>query len=214
MMTDSIEPKNTKTSKVVLQLLVGGLAGAIMGYFTAGYLVSANAAGDEAAVVAVGLAYLAMGLFCGAGLVMPGLGAKLLNVEDRGELEEQRRMLTGSSLCMAAIGAALLLLAAAGAGSGISDAVAYAGLLAAVVLTCIVTWRDWDHYDELMLQLSRDAGNFAFLGVGGVILLWSAAAHLGLANALSPLSLVALVAGGLLLAVFVAAGRRGLLQPR
>ena len=68
--------------------------------------------------------------------------------------------------------------------------------------------------DELLWDVSRDAGNLAFCGIGGVLLLWASAASLGLATAPTPLALVALVSGGFLIAIFVASGRKGLLRPR
>jgi hypothetical protein len=214
MMTNNIEPASAKTGKVVMQLLIGGLVGGVAGYFGAELLTRADASAGQAAVAGVGLIYLMMGLFCGAGVAVPKIGAKMLNVEDESELREQRRVLTGSAICMGAIGAALLILAAAGAASAIPSGAAFGGILLASLLGVLITWRDWKYYDELILQVSRDAGNYAFLGVGGFIMLWSAAAYLGFASALSPLSLIALVTGGLLLAVFIAAGRRGMLKPR
>jgi hypothetical protein len=78
----------------------------------------------------------------------------------------------------------------------------------------VISIRDWRHYDEMMLQLSRDAGNIAFCGVGGALLLWASAAWLSLAPAPTPLALVATIMGGFLLSIFVASARRGLLMPR
>ena len=46
------------------------------------------------------------------------------------------------------------------------------GLLAALALLIAVSIRDWKYHDEMMLQLSRDAGNIAVSGVGSVTLIW------------------------------------------
>jgi hypothetical protein len=214
MMTDTIELKRTKWGKLAKQLLGGGILGAFCGYFGTEQLIRAEATADQAAVIGVGFVYLLMAILCAAGLAMPKLGAKMLNVEDEEELQEQRRVLTGSSIAMAAIGIAMVLLGAAEKGGWVSPVAALDALLIAFALSIIITWRDWKYYDELMLQVSRDAGNFAFLGVGSAIMLWSAAAHLDFVDPLSPLMLVALITGGMLLAVFIAAGLRGMLHPR
>jgi hypothetical protein len=82
------------------------------------------------------------------------------------------------------------------------------GLLAALALLIAASIRDWN---EMMLQLSRDAGNIPFSGVGSVTLIWGSASWLGLVTAPTPL---ALTFGGFLMAIFVAGARKGLMQPR
>jgi hypothetical protein len=84
-------------------------------------------------------------------------------------------------------------------------------LLAALALLIAVSIRHWKYYDEMMLQLSRDAGNIPFSGVGSVTLIWGSASWLGLVTAPTPL---ALTSGGFLMAIFVASTRKGLMQPR
>lgn len=86
--------------------------------------------------------------------------------------------------------------------------------MAALALLIVISIRDWKYYDEMLWDVSRDAGNLAFCGIGGVLLLWASAAWLGLATAPTPLTLVALVSGGFLLSIFVASARKGLLRPR
>jgi hypothetical protein len=190
--------------------LIGGLAS----YFGLGLLDAENLAIDQVIVSGIGLIYLLMGLICGVGLIAPNLGSNILNVEDADEIRDQSRILTGSAICMIALGGALMALPMAGPGESISPLAAFGGLLAALALLIVVSIRDWKYYDEMLLELSRDAGNLAFCGIGSVTLIWASAAYLGLIIAPTPLALVAIISGGFLLAIFVASARKGLLWPR
>jgi hypothetical protein len=214
MTTMPSEMTMNKNRKMIFQLVSGGIFGGLAGYFGLGLLDAENMAIDQVIVSGVGLIYLLMGLIVGFGLISPKLGSTILNVEDADEIREQRRILTGSTICMVALGAALMALPMAGPGGAISPLVGFGGLLAALALLTVISIRDWKYYDEMMLQLTRDAGNLAFGGIGGILLIWASAAWAGLAAAPTPLGLVALISGGLLLAVFVASARKGLLRPR
>jgi hypothetical protein len=207
------EMKMNKTRKMLFQLGSGAVVGGLAGYFGLGLLDHQAMAADQVIVSGIGLIYLLLGVIVGFGLIAPQLGSNILNVEDADEIREQRRILTGSAICMLALGAALMALPLAGPGGTLSPAAGLVGLLAALVLLIIVSIRDWKYYDEMLLQLSRDAGNLAFCGIGGVLLIWASAAWLGLAAAPTPLGLVALVMGGFLLAIFAASARKGLLAP-
>jgi hypothetical protein len=201
--------------QLTLPFVFGGLTGGLAGYFGLGSLLDTkDIAGDQFAVGAVGLIYLSMGVICGFGLIAPKLGARILNVEDADEIREQRRILSGSAICMIALGAGLMLITVAGPNGPISRPAAMGGLLAALALLIVVSIRDWKYYDEMMRQVSSDAGNIAFSGVGLVTLIWGSASWLGLVTAPTPLTLVALTSGGLLISVFVAIARKGLLLPR
>jgi hypothetical protein len=214
MTTMPSEMKMNKTRKMIFQLMSGGIFGGLAGYFGLGLLDAENMAIDQVIVSGVGLVYLLMGLIMCFGLIAPKLGSSILNVEDADEIREQRRVLTGSTICMIALGAALMALPMAGPGGPISPSVGFGGLLASLALLTIISIRDWKFYDEMLLQLSRDAGNLAFSGIGGVLLIWASAAWLGLVVGPTPLGMVALISGGFLLAIFVASARKGLLKPR
>jgi hypothetical protein len=203
-----------KNRRIVFQLLSGGLVGGLAGYFGAGLSDAEPVRPDQVVVSGVGVIYLVMGLVVAVGLIAPRLGSSILNVEDADEIREQRRILTGSTICMVALGAALIALPMAGPEGPIVPLAGFGALLAALAILIFVSIRDWKHYDEMLLQLSREAGNLAFGGIGSVILIWSSAAWLGLASAPTPLMLVAVVSGGFLLAIFVASARKGLLWPR
>jgi hypothetical protein len=203
-----------KGRKLIFQLAFGGLIGGLAGYFGLGVLDTETMAADQVIVSGVGLIYLLMGLVVGFGLAAPKLGSNILNVEDAEEIRDQRRILTGSAICMVALGVALIVLPMAGPGSRMSPLVGLGSLLAALVILTAISIRDWKYYDEMMLQLSRDAGNLAFGGIGGALLIWSSAAWLELVSVPTPLGLVAMISGGYLFAIFVASARRGLLRPR
>ncbi len=214
MTTIASEPKMQKGRKLIFQLAFGGLLGGVVSFVGLGVLRAEKLAADQLIVSGIGLIYLLMGLIAGFGLLAPKLGANILNVEDADEIRDQRRILTGSAICMVALGAALMALPLAGPDSAISPLTALGGLLAALVILAVISIRDWKYYDEMMLQLSRDAGNLAFCGIGGTLMIWASAASLGLIAAPTPLALVAIISGGFLMAIFIASGRRGLLIPR
>jgi hypothetical protein len=210
--TSVMKMKNGR--KLIFQLISGGIFGGVAAFLGFGIMDIENMANDQLIVGGVGLIYVLMGLIVGLGLIAPTLGSKVLNVEDADEIREQRRILTGSTVCMIALGAALLALPMAGPGGTISPLTSFCGLAAALFVLTTITIRDWKYYDEMTMQLSRDAGNIAFCSIGTLLLIWSSAAWLGLAAAPTPLGLVALVSGGFLLSIFIASGRRGLLMPR
>jgi hypothetical protein len=214
MTASQTEMKMNKTRKLIFQLVSGGIVGGLAGYLGVGLLDAEKMAVDQIIVSGVGLVYLLMGVIVGFGLIAPRLGSGILNVEDADEIREQRRVLTGSTICMVALGAALMALPMAGPGGAISPLAGLGGLLAALAILPIITIRDWKYYDEMLWDVSRDAGNLAFSGIGGGLLIWASAAWLGLAVAPTPLGLVALITGGFLLAIFVASARKGLLRPR
>jgi hypothetical protein len=214
MTTSQLEAKMQKGRKLIFQLAVGGLTGFLAGYSSLHLLDAANIATDQVVVSGVGLLYLLMGLACGFGLIAPKLGSKFLNVEDADEIREQRRILTGSAICMIALGTALMALPMAGSDGPILPLAAFGGLLATLTLLIVVSIRDWKYYDEMLLQVSRDAGNLAFCGIGSLILIWASAAWLELVTAPTPLALVAIVLGGFLFAMGLAMARKGLLWPR
>jgi cytochrome bd-type quinol oxidase subunit 2 len=212
-----MEIKMLRDRKLIFQLACGGLMGCLAGYSVAALLgvkTTGTLSSDQVIVGGIGLVYLMMGLIVGFGLAFPKLGSKILNVEDAEEISDQKRILTGSAVGMAVLGSALLILPMARPDGAITPLVGFGGLLAALTILMVISIRDWKHYDELILQLSRDAGNFAFGGTGLFLLIWASASWAGLASVPTPLALVAIVSGGFLLATFVAGARLGLLRPR
>lgn len=214
MTRSTVDENSRKLRKLFVQLVSGALVGGVVGYFGMSQLDPKAMQVDQILTSGVGIIYLLTGGIVGLGLLSPKLGSKFLNVEDAEEISEQRRVLSGSTISMVALGLALIALANAGPDRAISPTMGFLAIVVALFVSVVVSFRDWKYYDEMMRALSRDAGNIAFCLVGSVILLWGAAASIGMAVTPTPLMLVSLVSGGLLLAAFVAAGRAGLMMPR
>ncbi|MEQ1540741.1 MAG: hypothetical protein ABL926_00665 [Novosphingobium sp.] len=163
------------------------------------------------ALSGVGVIYLLMGLMVGLGTLMPGPGSKLLNVAGPDDLTDQRRVLLGSAAASLFVGAALLALSLAGPAGLVPDGLALGALALAFLLCVVIGVLQWREYDELMRQMSTDCGSIAFMmalpGLGA----WAALAHLGRVPPFAPLWVLAAMALALLIASFIAAGRRGLL---
>ena len=88
-----------KTRKLVIQLLTGGVFGGVAGFAGMSLIDPSELAGDQIILAGVGLIYLLMGLLVGIGIASPKLGSKVLNLQDAEEIIEQRRILTGSTIC-------------------------------------------------------------------------------------------------------------------
>lgn len=205
------------TGKFAVRALLGGVVGYLgaSAVFGSGLILPGPThAVGAIALVGVGFAYLLMSVIVGLGVVFPAVGAKILNVADRGDLENQRALLGGSTLAMAALGGAMVLLAIGGPGGQVPGALAVSALALALVLMAAITVLQRKHYDELMSQVSLESSGLMLAIAAPVLMVWSALAHTGLATALDPLGVIALLAGAMLLASFVAAGRRGLLTQR
>lgn len=213
----TVEKGAPKWRKQVVGVVVGMVAG-LVGAFVTIQLIEGGAFGEfegsQLAAAMVGLIYLLTAVGVGAGLVSPRLGAQFLNVENAEELREQRRMLALSAAGMIAWGLILFILAASGPGGALPALpalLAVAGLLAAVIA---LTASQWRLMDELLRQTSSEGGNMAFyltLLVGGG---WAALAYLGFVTGPGHLDWVTLLSVATLVGTFIAAGKRGLLNPR
>jgi len=218
MMSEAKEdPKGGTMKKLVLPLALGGVVGFAIafgiGRFGDGLGETGLSTSAEIAMV-IGAFYVIMGMFVGGGTMLPGAGAKFLNVEDADELREQRSMLLLSSYAMSLWGAALMVLSVNGLISGLTPAVslAIAGVLYAAGIYFAV--QSYAKADELMMAVNREAGNWAyglsFAFLGG----WSALAHVGYLAPPEPLDVLSAFYALVLLATFIAAGRRGMLKTR
>ena len=102
-----------KTRKLILQLVTGAVVGAAVTYF---FLENASSAADfddpaRLTAVAAGIIYVLMGAIVAIGAIVPGAGAKFLNVEDAAEIVEERGKLAPSAIVCILLGAMLLALA-------------------------------------------------------------------------------------------------------
>ncbi len=214
---DMAQTTPSKWRKVAISTAVGAVLGVLGMVALAPLLESGllgSAGNSELLAATVGLVYLVMALCIAVGVASPGLGARFLNMEDADELRDQRRLLAYAVSSMIAMGGALIVLALAGPGGVVPQPT---GLVAAVALfaTCgPLTFLQWRHMDELMRNVSNEAGNLAFhllLIAGGG---WAMLAHLGVARGPAPLDWLTMFFGLVLLASFIAIARRGMLAPR
>ncbi|WP_202842385.1 hypothetical protein [Luteimonas saliphila] len=210
------QTKPPKWRKVAISAAVGAVLG-VLGMMALDPLLDSGALGSAGAseliAATVGLLYLVMALCIAVGVASPGLGARFLNMEDADELRDQRRLLAYAASSMVAMGGALIVLALASPGGVVPQPTA---LLVAVALfgaSVPLTFLQWRHMDELMRNVSNEAGNLAFhlllLAGGG----WAMLAHLGFARAPATLDWLSMFFGLVLLAAFIATARRGMLVP-
>lgn len=203
--------------KVVISNLVGGAIGlagmiALVRLYEGGTLGEIGPSGMIACVA--GAVFVLIALPIGLGLVLPALGAQMLNVEDAEELRDQRRMLAFGAASMAAWGAALIVLALAGEGGIVSPSMGLAIVLALFAVSTLLTVSMWRRMDELMRGMSRECGNLSFYLLALVGGGWAMLAHLGFTSAPAPLDWLTMFTALTLLASFIAVGRRGMLLPR
>ena len=206
--------------KPAIQMILGALTGAAVTY---ALLTAVGRSGfdldDPARVVALaaGIVFALMGLFVALGVVAPGPGAHLLNVEDADELREQRRPLWRGSIIMLLVGTVMLALALAAVegSSGIIGRDAAGYLVAACIAgIAILSYAGRNDQDELMRAVAREASALAMHLTLILFGLWAALAHLGRLAWIEPLGLLA----GLLVielgAIMWVSARKGLLRPR
>ncbi|WP_300973963.1 hypothetical protein [Sphingomonas sp. LHG3406-1] len=219
-MTSPLQTSNAKVRKTILQLVMGGVVGAVamIAMLTAlerhaGLLEDSG----RLAALATALIYALMSAFVGFGTLVPGVGAKTLNVEDREEIAEQKQALVIGSLSflLVAIFLGALALGSTPAWAGpLPTGVAALVAGAAVVILVALSIRYRNLGDEMMQLASKEASGILLLLLLATVGAKSAAAQLGYATPMAPLEFLASFFALYLVAVFVAVGRRGLLTPR
>ena len=217
-MSEAQEPEGMPPKfKLVIQLIVGAFAGMLTGvvvlFWMEGMIKTGLSLSNAiAAVVGAIYALIAVGVFIGA--MGPALGEKYLNVEDAGEIRDQRSMLLYSVVAMATFGGALILLAIAGPEGPISGEAALAMAVALIVVGSWCGWKSYKASDELMLAVNVEGTAISFILMFLVLGGWSAAAHTGVTIAPAPIDLLTMFYVISLLASFVAIGRRGMIIVR
>lgn len=220
MMTD-IENPRPKWRKLLIQLGAGTVFGAFVGYGVGslvGGFAEARGLGDlPLSVEIAGLVAVIYIMIAGivlAGASSPALGARILNVEDADEVREMKAQFVTAGTAVLLWGVALLALAlaepAGPVSAPVSLAIGAAGLLAG-------TWfaiRSYRSSDELMLAMNLEAGAISYGLVLVVLGGWGMLAHLGYLGAPQPLDILTGCYVLVLLASFIAVGRRGMLMPR
>jgi hypothetical protein len=218
MMTES---ETSSMPRWVRKLLIPAMIGAVVGYAASAgllhYIDSAAVDGlSVSATIAamVGVLYAVIGLGIAIGAASPQLGARFLNVEDADELREQKKVLTLSGAAMLLWGVALLALALAAPDGPVPQAAALAvgggGLVVGIALSVLI----YRASDELMLAVNLEAAALSYGLLLLVVGLWAALAHLSYTAAPAPLDLLTLFYVLVLVASFIAVGRRGMLAIR
>ncbi len=210
--TGSASPK---TGKIVLQIVAGGLAGfgAMSGIMRLLDGAFSGPLGIDL-IIAAGVAaiYGLMAIFVGAGVLLPKVGAKVLNVADEQELHDGRRQLLGGAVGMALVSLLVASLALADGPNALLDR-SIAALLVVVSLVGIaaISLLTRNQGDELMRRVSLESAALAFwlamLTFGG----WAALSVLGHAAMFSAIALIAGLFALFLFAMFVIIARRGMM---
>lgn len=212
----------TKTTQGWKKTLLSALYGAIFGGAFVTALMGAGGRdvlramdGSRTALTAIGLVYLLIGVMIGLGLMVPRAGAKVLNVEDAEELVDARPKLLRSTLYMAVLGLALMLLAVA-RGPGFAEGLVppFVALAAvALLLLLSLAWVFWmGGYDELDRQMGTEGAAWAFLLAAGVLFPWAALDAVGWNLPLRSFDVLTVLAVSLLGGSFIAVGKRGMLM--
>ena len=216
----AVAATGSKTRKLVVQMLVGAVAGAAVTLLTLNAIEGAGFNLDDPSRVSallVGLVFLLMGAIVGLGVAMPGPGAHLLNVEDADELREQRKPLWRSAVSVLLIGTMMLALALAGGGDWagiVSRQAAVIAVGAAVAGTTLLSLLARNDHDELMRSLAREGAACGMYASLAIFIVWGSLAHLGYAPWITPLGMVSAMLAIMLAAIFAVCGLRGVLTPR
>lgn len=218
MMTDTIEPKKkTWMQRWGIPLIAGGLSGFLSTFVVLQFVDSDTIGGlslsSEIAIL-VALVYLLTAMACLIGLASPALGEKFLNVEDADELREQRAQLLNSGIAMLLWAFALAALAFAGPQGLLAPAPVLAGSLAAMGVGLWFAIKSYRLSDELMSAVNTEATALSYYLTFAILGTWATLAHLDYVAAPAPLDLLTTFYVVALVATFIAAGRRGMLNQR
>ncbi|GAA4643205.1 hypothetical protein GCM10023115_11650 [Pontixanthobacter gangjinensis] len=214
-MTQNEAPtRRNPATKALVSAAIGGVIGFLMVSAIIKWTKAAQLGDSHLILAGVGGVYFLIGLIVGLGTIMPKAGAQLLNVEDRGELVEQRSGLLSSSLVNVLIGVMLIVLANSGKDGLVPPLIALTTVALTIIVGFVVTWSSWKHYDELMRQVSWEASTIGFGLVTITVLVWGSLTINGMAPPFDAFLMIALVMGMMMLGAFLAAGLRGMLNPR
>ena len=209
-----MEASRKKFGIVFLRMAIGGVFGFLgmkFGMESGLGPLLVGAGPGAVALAGCGLVFGLMGLFVGLGAAIPALGAKVLNVGGREDIDEQRAMLAGSAVSCTALGIGMILLALATPGGAVPSGVGVAAFGFALFLTTAITVLQWPHYDELWRQMSFEGAAWGGTLIAMSLLIWAALAVTGQVGLPDPAGLITMIMGLTLLGSFIAIGRRGLL---
>ena len=210
-----------KWRKLLTQLALGLVSGAVVGYgagyLTGDYLEARGLKDLPLSVEIAGLVavlYIFVSVLVLAGSVRPAIGARILNVEDADEVREMHSQFVSSGVAMLLWGLALLALALAAPVGPLQAPAALAIGAGGLLIGLWFAFKSYRNSDELMLSMNLEAGAVTYGLVVVVLGGWAMLAHLGYAAAPAPLTILSLFYVLVLVASFIAIGRRGMLMPR
>ncbi len=216
MMIDRETPRPTsRIRKGAFRALIGGAVGyaaaaGLMRFLGSGAVGGLAPSATIAALVGVMYCVIAAGIIFGT--ANPRLGARFLNVEDADELREQRKSLLYSGAAMLLWGGGLIAVALAAPDGPLPQTAALIVGLAGLVAGTAISIPAYRASDELMLAVGLEGGAIAF-GLAFIVFgLWGMFAHLGFIAGPQPLDLLTLLYVLVMLASFIAVGRRGMLK--
>lgn len=222
-MMSEIEPPraSAKWRKLLVQLIAGLIFGGLVGYgaghWAGGY---AEARGLDNLPLSVEIAgmvaviYILISTIVLAGSASPGIGAKILNVEDADEVREMQPQFVTSGMAMLLWGVALLGLALAAPVGPLSAPVALAVGAGGLLSGLWFAFKSYRAADELVLAMNIEAAALTYGLVLVVVGGWGMCAHLGYVPAPAPLDLLSAFYVLVLAATFIVVGRRGMLRVR
>lgn len=218
MMTQMNErPEKTWMQKWGIPLGVGAISG-FLSTFVVLQFVDSDAVGglstsSEIALL-VALLYFITALALLVGLASPSLGEKFLNVEDADELREQRSMLLYSGIGMALWAVALGALAFTGPDGPLPAGPVLIGAVAVMGVGLWFAFRSYRFQDELMSAVNLESTALSYFMTFAVLGGWSVLAHVEYVSGPAPLDMLTTFYVVALVATFIAAGRRGMLNQR
>lgn len=193
--------------------MIGGISSSTLLWFLDSDMVGGLATSATIAAL-VGLIYIVIAMSVLVGAIHPAFGARFLNVEDADELREQKQGMACSGAAMVSLGVGLLALALAAPDGPLPNLIALilgaGGLIVGTTLSLLV----YRVCDELMLAVSLEAGAITYGLIVVVLGGWAMLAHVGYAVGPRPLDLLTSFYVLVLIATFIAAGRRGMLKLR
>lgn len=165
---------------------------------------------SERIALAIGGIYLAMGVM----MLGARAAVRFMDAEQADDFREQSGMFITAAAVMALWGTALIVLALAAPGGVVTPSAALVVTLTLVAASGVLSIMQWRRMDELSRTLSIECGNWSLyllLIAGGG---WAMLAHLGFVTGPAPLDWLTMLFALMLVASFIATGRRGLLQQR
>lgn len=222
MMSELDTPRpSAKWRKLLFQFLAGMISGGFVGFgmaYLMGDYAEARGLNDlPRSVEIAGLVaavYILVAVVILLGSASPAFGTRILNVEDADEIREMQSQFVPTGIAMMLWGVALMGLAFSAPIGPLAPQIALtiaAGGLIAGTWFAIKGYRD---ADELVLAMNVEAGAITY----GLVLLvlgsWAILAHVGYVIGPQPLDILTACYALVLVASFIAVGRRGLIRMR